>query len=87
IIILVNAINKVKQSIEYKTAKYSKWWINLISAVIVGIFGFILISNPFSTVEWLIRFLGFILLVDGLYNIVIMNNCVRSIKKVVKTIK
>ena len=87
IIILVNAINKVKQSIEYKTAKYSKWWINLISAVIVGIFGFILISNPFSTVEWLIRFLGFILLVDGLYNMVIMNNCVRSIKKVVKTIK
>lgn len=87
IVILVNAINKVKQSIEYRSAKYNKWWINLISAVIVGIFGFILISNPFSTVEWLIRFLGFVLFIDGLYNMVIMNNCVRSIKKVVKTIK
>lgn len=87
IVILVNAINKVKQSLEFKNAKYDRWWINLISALVVGFFGFILISNPFSTIELLIRFLGLVLLIDGIYNIVIINNCSKNIKKVIKTLK
>lgn len=87
ILIIVDAINKLKQTSELKQAKYDKWWVNLIISIVLLIFGCILTKNPFGTVNLMIRIFGAVLLVDGLYDLLTTNVYSNKIKKVVKTIK
>lgn len=87
IIIIVDAINKIKQTIELKKVKYNKWWINLIASIVLLVLGIILIKNPFNAVSLMIRILGIIILVDGIYDLSTINLYSKKLKKVVKTFK
>ncbi len=87
LIIIVNALNKVKQSAELKAANYDKWWYTLISALVLLTLGFLLIANPFAAVEVIIRTLGIILIVEGIYDIVTVASYSSEVNRVVKTIK
>ncbi len=87
LVIIVNALNKIKQSAELKSANYYKWWHTLVSAIILLIIGCILISNPFEAVEIFIRVLGAILIVEGIYDIVTVASYTKEVKRVIKTIR
>jgi len=87
LIIIVNALNKVKQSAELKSSNYNKWWYTLISAIVLLALGFILIANPFAAVEAIIRTLGIILIVEGIYDIITVASYSREVNRVVKTIR
>jgi uncharacterized membrane protein HdeD (DUF308 family) len=87
LIIIVNALNKIKQSAELKSSNYDKWWYTLVSAIVLLALGFILIANPFAAVEAIIRALGIILIVDGIYDILTVASYTSEVKRVVKTIK
>lgn len=87
LIIIINALNKVKQATELKEANYDKWWYTLISAIVLLALGFILIANPFAAVEVIIRTLGIILIVDGLYDIVTVASYSGEVRRVVKTVR
>lgn len=87
LIIMVNALNKIKQAAELRASKYKKWWHTLISAIILLILGIILIYDPFKAVEVIIRVLGIILIVDGIYDISTVVSYSKEVSKVVKTIK
>jgi uncharacterized membrane protein HdeD (DUF308 family) len=87
LIIVINALNKIKQSSEFKASNYSKWWYNLISAIILLILGLILIYNPFKAVELIIRIFGIILIIEGIYDLITITSYSKEVKKVIKTIR
>lgn len=64
IVIIMDAIEKLKHAIDLKKMNLDEWWINLVIAILFMIFGIIIIMNPFKTAELLIRILGIFLLVD-----------------------
>jgi uncharacterized membrane protein HdeD (DUF308 family) len=87
LIIIINALNKVKQSAELKASNYDKWWYTLVSALVLLTLGFILMANPFAAVEVIIRTLGIILIVEGIYDIVTVASYSSEVNRVVKTIR
>ncbi len=87
LIIIVNSLNKIKQAVELKASNYDKWWYTLVSAVVLIALGFILMANPFAAVEVIIRTLGIILIVDGVYDIVTVASYSHEVRRVVKTIR
>ncbi len=87
LIIIVNALNKVKQAAELRASNYDKWWYTLVSAIILLALGFLLIANPFAAVEVIIRTLGIILIVEGIYDIITVTSYSSEVRRVVKTIK
>lgn len=63
-IIIMDAIEKIKHAIDLKKLNLEEWWIDLIVAILFMVFGIIIILNPFKTAKLLIRILGIFFLVD-----------------------
>ena len=69
IIILLDAIGILQRSLRLRRLDYDGWWISLILALVLALFGLILIANPFETTILFVRFLGFTLLADGCFDL------------------
>lgn len=63
-IILMDAIEKIKHAIDLKKLNLDEWWIDLIISILFMVFGIVIIINPFKTAKLLIRILGIFFLVD-----------------------
>lgn len=63
-IIIMDAIEKIKHAIDLKKLSLEEWYVDLIVAILFMVFGIIIILNPFKTAKLLIRILGIFFLVD-----------------------
>lgn len=69
IMLVVDSVTKFQSAFELKKSGYNKWWEMLLVALIIVTLGFVLIFNPFKTVELFIRVIGALLIFDGLSNL------------------
>lgn len=65
IILVLHGAQNILQAVRLKKQMYSKWWIAVVIGLITAIFGIILICNPFTAVDVLIRIIGVFLICDG----------------------
>lgn len=65
IVLALEGFSRLQSSMTLKKYNYDKWWGVLAGAILVFIFGIVLILNPFTSLTILIRVLGAFLIVDG----------------------
>lgn len=66
VLLVVEAFGKMRSSITVKKYGYDKWWAVLVGALLVFVFGIILLLNPFESLIIFIRILGTFLIIDGI---------------------
>lgn len=92
VFVIVNAINKISRVMTYGNSTYKTG--DIIAAIILFILGVVLLFNPVGSVELLIRIFGGIILINGVYDFIVINEVTSITKstkkkkknKVVKTI-
>jgi uncharacterized membrane protein HdeD (DUF308 family) len=85
--LIIIAISKLSDSFEYKSANYDKWYNFLLSSILTLIIGLVILFNPFETVTLVIRIVGVVLLIDGLFDIYNLYSYQESFKDFQKDIK
>lgn len=75
---LVDATLKIQTALDSKRFGISSWWIMLIMAVIVAALGILLILMPGETTRMMIRLIGLNLCLDGVLNLIIVINTVKT---------
>lgn len=80
IVMLVDATFKIQTSIDSKRFGISHWWLMLILAVIVAAIGILLILMPGETTRLMVRLIGLNLCMDGILNLVIVIDTVKTDK-------
>jgi uncharacterized membrane protein HdeD (DUF308 family) len=78
IVMLVDATLKIQTALDSKRFGISSWWIMLIMAVIVAALGILLILMPGETTRMMIRLIGLNLCLDGVLNLIIVINTVKT---------
>ena len=69
VFMIVSGIGKIQWSIDLLRLK-RKWILSGVSAVLSVIFGFVILQNPFDTVEFLWRFTGIIMIIEAIIDVV-----------------
>lgn len=69
IYILVDSFTAVKKSLDMKALGFEKWWISFLLALLLAIFGAVMIFNPFGTLTSLVVFIGLGFVFDGVYTL------------------
>lgn len=69
IFILADALLKVQIAIDSKKFGLGKWWMILLSAIVTGIIGFLLIYRPSESAAVLTVLLGLALIAEGVMNL------------------
>ena len=80
IVMLVDATFKIQTSIDSKRFGISSWWLMLILAVIVAAIGILLILMPGETTRLMVRLIRLNLCMDGILNLVIVIDTVKTDK-------
>ena len=75
IVMLVDATLKIQTALDSKRFGISSWWI---MAVIVAALGILLILMPGETTRMMIRLIGLNLCLDGVLNLIIVINTVKT---------
>ena len=83
IVMLVDATFKIQTSIDSKRFGISRWWLMLILAVIVAAIGILLILMPGETTRLMVRLIGLNLCMDGILNLVIVIDTVKTDKALI----
>ena len=87
IILLLGAIVKIQSSINMKRLRFTKWYLVLICAILIGALGVVLLCNPFQKEEDMILYIGICLILDGLTNLISLiciQTRLRKLKKIQK---
>lgn len=69
IVLLLSGIKNVMQSFVIRNMGDDRWNMAMIMAVITAVLGLILIWNPFTAVDMVIRIIGAFLVYDGITNL------------------
>lgn len=80
IIITMHGLHNVVQGIQLKGMSYEKWWVAFALGIITVALGGILIYNPFSVVNTVVRVIGVFLVFDGISRIWITSRVSKSRK-------
>lgn len=70
IILLLGAVVKIQSSINMKRLKFRKWYLVLISALIIIVLGIVLLCNVFRQERYMVIYIGICLIFDGLTNLI-----------------
>lgn len=68
--IIIRSIMKLQLALNLKSALTDKWGWMLVSAIIMFIFGVIIIANPFTAVFTMTRFIGIMLLITEICDLI-----------------
>lgn len=63
--ILVDSITDIKQALDLKALGFENWWITLLAALLLAVFGVVMILQPFTLVSNLVIFIGIGFVFDG----------------------
>ena len=78
---MIDGIMKIQTAVDAKRFGVRSWWLILVSAIVTGGIGILLLVNPFESAVALTVLLGITLLADGISNIWIAAYTVKAIKK------
>lgn len=70
IYILVDSISAIKRALDMKALGFEKWWGLFAAALVLAIFGAVMLLRPFATVEALVVFMGVGFVFDGISTLV-----------------
>lgn len=70
IYILVDSFTAMKKALDMKALGFEKWWVSFLAAVLLAVFGMVMIFNPFGTMASLVVFIGAGFVFDGVYTLV-----------------
>ncbi len=70
IYILVDSFTAMKKALDMKALGFEKWWVSFLAAVVLAVFGAVMIFNPFGTMASLVVFIGAGFVFDGLYTLI-----------------
>lgn len=73
VLIMIHGIHNVVQAIALKKDGYTNWWVAFLLGAITVVFGVVLICNPFTVVDTVVRLIGAFLIYDGLSDIWILS--------------
>ncbi len=80
ILIAIHGIHNISQAITLKKNQYDGWWIACLMGILTVALGAVLIYNPFSVVNTVVRLIGVFLIYDGLSDMWIISR-VFQVKK------
>lgn len=78
IIIVVHGLHKISQAISLNKMGYDNWWVALLFGILTVALGGVLIYNPFSVINTVVRVIGAFLLYDGLSNMWILSRVFKT---------
>lgn len=80
IIIVMHGVHNIVQGLQLKGMDYEKWWVAFALGIVTAVLGGILIYNPFSVVNTVVRVIGAFLIYDGISRIWIVSRVSKSRK-------
>lgn len=87
IFMLVDATFKIQTSFDAKRFGITRWWLILATAVAVAAVGILLLFAPLETTSVFVRLLGLSICFDGIMNLIVVCNTVRTIRHTEKEIR
>ena len=73
ILIVIHGFHNAVQAIDLKKMQYDNWWVALLLSLLTVALGVVLICNPFTIVDTVVRIIGAFLVYDGLSDMWIMS--------------
>lgn len=86
VLIVLHGLHNVAQAIGLKKENYDNWWVAFLLGVLTAALGGVLIYNPFTVVDTIVRMIGLFLIYDGLSDVWILSRVFkvkRSSQKIV----
>ena len=81
IVIIIDGILKLQYGIEFYHMEAERWWIEAIIAALMVIMGIIALFNPFGSSVVLMIFIGIVLMIEGISDLIAIIRISRFIKK------
>lgn len=69
-LLLLDGASKIPRALEMRALGFSRWWVELLFALLTAVLGLVLVFNPFSLVRLSVIFFGVSLLVSGVSDLV-----------------
>lgn len=82
ILLVIDSFSKMQSTTTLKKYKYKNWWLVLVGALLLFVFGIILLVKPFESVEIFTRVLGLFLTIDGISNLITSLSYTKIAKKI-----
>jgi len=86
ILIVIHGLHNAVQAIDLKKMQYDNWWVALLLSLLTVALGIILICNPFTAVDVVVRLIGAFLIYDGLSDMWILSRVFKTKKNKEKII-
>ena len=80
VIILINGIIDIKEAITMAQRHYTKWYVSLIIGILISVLGLLAIFRPMGLANLIVAFLGVVLILNGIFDIVVTGSSNRAAK-------
>lgn len=80
ILIVIHGFHNAVQAIDLKKMQYDNWWVALLLSLLTVALGVVLICNPFTIVDIVVRIIGAFLVYDGLSDMWILSRVFKTKK-------
>ena len=80
ILIVIHGFHNAVQAIDLKKMQYDNWWEALLLSLLTVALGVVLICNPFTIVDTVVRIIGAFLVYDGLSDMWILSRVFKTKK-------
>lgn len=80
ILIVIHGFHNAVQAIDLKKMQYDNWWVALLLSLLTVALGVVLICNPFTIVDTVVRIIGAFLVYDGLSDMWILSRIFKTKK-------
>ena len=80
ILIVIHGFHNAVQAIDLKKMQYDKWWVALLLSLLTVALGVVLICNPFTIVDTVVRIIGDFLVYDGFSDMWILSRVFKTKK-------
>ena len=80
ILIVIHGFHNAVQAIDLKKMQYDNWWVALLLSLLTVALGVVLICNPFTIVDTVVRIIGAFLVYDGLSDVWILSRVFKTKK-------
>ena len=80
ILIVIHGLHNAVQAIDLKKMQYDNWWVALLLSLLTVALGVVLICNPFTIVDTVVRIIGAFLVYDGLSDMWILSRIFKTKK-------